>query len=425
MTTILLHLHGLPAPIRLCGGSGAIAHAVSVLLKGWPSRIETRMVWNGKAFLSVTKTGDEFLLHRHDDGWQSVEPDDFCAVCTAIVEIVDGYVANGTGLGLLHAGSAEFAGRLVLFPASTLAGKSTLMTRLSAGGRKVFSDDLIPLDLASGEAVATGCLPRPRMPLPASVTPAFSAFVDRHAVARDDYYAYVDPGPELRAVFGERRPIGAVVLLSREQACTEARIEPATVDEALWALVSQDTRQDRVPEDMLEDYLRMVRGVRCCRLRYSDLEDAVRCLDAAFSDWPAAASPPPAAPEREHRMPDTAELASFADDDGIRYERSEQATLRLVGESGFVIDRETGAIYNLNAMGLAIWRLLDGTMTEEGIVAIFREAFPETPRETISRDVRTVISGLCDAGLALRADTPQEPTSVVTEISSEACAQES
>lgn len=385
---MFLYLEGLPAPIRLCERSLPVADALASVLKDWPSRLD-KSHDDRPVFMEIERANDGFDIHRVDDGWRSRETDDLGVVSSTIIEIIDGYVANGTGLGLLHAGSAEFAGRLLLFPASTLAGKSTLMTRLSAAGHKVFSDDLIPLDLATGEAVATGCLPRPRLPLPPAATPEFSAFVESHVLARDEYCAYIDPGVGRRAGFGDRRAIGAVVLLRRSTTQVEARIEPAPAEDVLWALVSQDTRKDSVAADMLDDYLRLLSGLRFCQLHYSDLEDAVRCLEAEFAGWPSEDRDGAAVLERDAAP--IAVGATYTDESGPRFQRAEHVDFRAVGQGGFVVDRRTNRIHHLNPTGLAIWRLLEGAATQDSVVSVFAEAFPDTPAETIAHDVDTSI----------------------------------
>src|SRR5690606_24496089 len=104
-------------------------------------------------------------------------------------------------------------------------------------------------------------------------------------------YAYVEPGSDRRVMFGDRMPLGAVVLLQRAAAPVKAALEPAPADEVLWTLLAQDTRRNSPARAMLDDYLRIVGGVQRWRLSYFDLEDAVRCLDDAFASWDEAPLP--------------------------------------------------------------------------------------------------------------------------------------
>lgn len=398
---MLLHLEGLPGPVRLCPRSQPVADALRAVLAGWPARIDGGDT-GSDAFLEIERGDGAFRMHRVHDGWRSIESDDLGIVCSAIVEIVNGYVDDTPGLGLLHAGSVAFGDRLVLFPASRRAGKSTLVTRLLAGGRKVFSDDLIPIELASGMAVATGCLPRPRLPLPANATAAFRRFVDRHALARDDDYAYVEPGSDRRVMFGDRMPLGAVVLLQRAAAPVKAALEPAPADEVLWTLLAQDTRRNSPARAMLDDYLRIVGGVQRWRLSYFDLEDAVRCLDDAFASWDEA--PLPVRTESRAGTAGVAASAHPGEVGGAQFRCGGHLEISRVGDAGFLVDRRNNTIHNVNAAGMAVWDLLGEGATRDAIVAVFCEAFPGMPRETLVRDVDATLAMFGALGLLVATD---------------------
>lgn len=390
---LLHHIEGLPAPIELCTNARKISDALMLLLTGWPQRLEEVSGRPRNAFLRIRKVRRGFLIERPDDGWRITEPDDLGIVCTTIVEIVHGFVEERPDLGLLHAGAAVFSGRLVLFPATNRAGKSTLVARLAAEGRRIFSDDLVPLDLASGEAVATGCLPRPRLPLPSSTSDGFRNFVQSATVASDGHYAYVDPGTTGRATHGERCRIGAIVLLERSDEPAPAHLEPASAEDTLWAMVSQDTRREYPAETTLESYLAIVIGVPCRRLVYSDLEDAMRCLDEAFAGWPDDAE-----------APVVKTVAAAAGPSGERC----PVSLRLLGERGFLVNRTTQRIHALNPLGVATWRLLCEGETRDVIASTFAQAFPDVPPAAIASDVDAVIGrfaeeGLLDAIASMRA----------------------
>lgn len=397
----LLHLEGLPGPIRFCRNSAAVANALVLLLKGWPMCQAIAFTRIRRSFLQVRRAGDRYLIRRSDDGWVAHEESDVCAAATTIVEIVDAYVAHAPELGALHAGAAAFGGRMVLFPAIRRAGKSTLITRLAAAGHRIFADDLIPIDLASGEGVSTGCLPRPRIPFPLSIDADFAVFIERHIVLRDDRYAYVDPGRDRHACFGERLPIGAVVLLDRSAAPIEATIEPAAPDRVLWSLVTQETRRPRPAQEMLDSYLGLLGRIACLSLRYHDLEDAVACLEKAFAAWPAQATP-------ASKPTEASALPAWSSDNLPVYRQSPHAVLRIVGDTGFLVDPRTDATHHLNTTGLAIWRMIGNDMAEEDIVAILRDAFPEVGPETLAADVRAAIAGMVASGLLVEAAAQSE-----------------
>lgn len=221
-----LNLQGLPGPITFEPETADIAAMLKAVLAGWPEQAVREP--GGKPLLCVTQDARGLRVERPEYRFTSSEPTKVSAVCTLVVELVEAYVSAAPHLGSLHAASAEFAGRLVLFPATHRTGKSTLMARLAASGRRIFSDDLLPIDLTTGEAVATGCLPRLRLPLPSSASPAFADYVRNNAVIDDGYYCYVRPvSPTLH---GDRAPVGAIVLLDRRNG-EAARLVEAPVED--------------------------------------------------------------------------------------------------------------------------------------------------------------------------------------------------
>lgn len=392
---MLLQLQGLPAPIEFCPESGAVADGVGAVLTGWPISRQTSS--DGEpVFMQIFRDGADTIVRRTDCAWETREPSHVSAVCSAIVEIVEAYVTQSDRLGALHAGAVAFDGRLVLFPASTRAGKSTLMTRLAAGGHKVFSDDLLPIELATGMGISTGCLPRPRLPLPANATPAFSAFVKDHLHLTDGYFGYVDPGLASRPTFGESLPAGAVVMLSRSETPCDAHMEAATPEQALWALVSQETRRALPAESVLDSYLNLVGGLKCLRLHYYDLEDAVQCLEAAFATWDLGDG---STAKPIDVMPASDELVIACNGIGPIYRHAPQTILRTAGSDGFLIHRETNEMHNLNQMGLAIWRVLEQPVAMPTIVGLFAEAFPDVDATTIAADIDATLSRMLELGL--------------------------
>lgn len=400
----ILQLSGLPGALRLCPQSAPIAHKLRTVLNGWPVVPTSPVAPEQGIFLDIARAGDGFRVHRLDDGWASVEPNEISAICTAVVELIDGYAAASGTLGLLHAGSAVFAGRVVLFPAGTRAGKSTLMTRLACAGHRVLSDDLIPLDMSSGEAVTTGALPRPRLPLPRTITPEFAAFVADSLALSDGYYGYVDPGEDVRPRFGQRAPVGAVVLLERSEDAVAARLEPAPLDAAMWALLSQDTRKDLPAQEMIDRYLELISHLPRYRLVYSDLEDAVTCLEVQFSRW--SELDPPTEPVPPRPAPDAAVLVSRPGlrHDGFSIRQAGHVSLRDMGQSAFLIDERSQDIHALDPLGVALWHLMAQPVSTDALVSIVAEAFPDVPAARIADDIASLIEGLHEAGLVERVN---------------------
>lgn len=87
----------------------------------------------------------------------------------------------------------------------------------------------------------------------------------------------------------------------------------------------------------------------------------------------------------------------------VRYRRSPQATERRVGDVVFLASPEFGALYKLNETVSALWTLLEEPIDIDGAIAVFRQAFPETPAHEIEDEVTTMFFDLIEEGLVVEA----------------------
>jgi hypothetical protein len=388
--TRLLHLRGLPGPIAFAAGLEDVAVLLKSVLVGWPE-LPAGSGPSHPPFLFVRRDARGLHVSRPQYRFASRPRTKVGAVCTLVVELVDAYVSHAMHFGSLHTAAAEFGGRVVLFPATHRVGKSTLMTRLAASGRRIFADDLLPIDMATAEAVATGCLPRLRMPLPSSVCPAFASFVKENAALEDARYSYVTPARP--TVHGDRAPIGAIVLLERREN-GPAELSKAPVEAALLKLLQQETRRSFDATKTLSRYHDLVAGAQSFRMVFSDIEDAVTCLDRAFAEWPYA-SAAKSAPRRRGRR----KFMLNGSSDGEVISRSPGITSKVVGEAGFLVDARTNQIHQLNAMGLGIWQLLEAPIGLPDVISVFVGAFPGVSKKQIRDDLSGVLADLEKAGL--------------------------
>lgn len=137
---------------------------------------------------------------------------------------------------LLHAGALDAAGTGVLLPAASGAGKSTLVAALAAGGFGYLTDELVALDLPSGEL-----LPYPK---PITLKPRGLAVLTENLGESDPTFA---PTPEWDDVAqlpvgpGTPRAIGArcrpgVIVVPRYVAGADTALSPLSDTEAFFAL---------------------------------------------------------------------------------------------------------------------------------------------------------------------------------------------
>ena len=393
---------GLERPLVFAPGAVHLAELLRSVLIGWPMRLERGS--SSDALLRISPEGNEIVIERPEDGAIFREPTAVSAVCSLIVEIVDALAAATPDLVCLHAAAAEFNGRLVLFPASHRAGKSTLMARLSASGLRVFADDIMPFDLAAGQAVSTGCLPRLRLPLPRSASRTFKNQVRNRTVLSDGYYAYLSAPEGAEVRFGERLPLGAVVLLERSDRPVEVRLEPAPLNKALLEILMRNTRGDRNAQLLLSTFVAIIRDVPVQRLIYSDLEDAVRCLNAAFAErTPLPRIRKPGSGEPRSRASETSAVPTAkppAPKTGAPlYMRSPSVMLERVDASGFLLNARDDGIHMLDLLGLGVWHLLETPRDASSLADIVAHAFPETPYRKVADDIDGLLSALVDEGL--------------------------
>ncbi len=396
--------HGLERPLVFSPDTAHIAGMLQSVLTGWPMKSGGKLA--GKPLLRIFADGGEIVVERPEDGGIFHEPTAVSAVCSLVVEVVDALAAASPGLVCLHAAAAEAGGRLVLFPAAHRAGKSTLMGRLSAGGRRIFADDILPFDLTSGEAVSTGCMTRLRLPLPRRASRAFKNHVRDRTVLSDGYYAYLSAPKDAEIRFGERLPLGAVILLERCDRPVRARLEPAPLYRALLEILTRNTRGDRDAPLLLSTFASIIRHVPVQRLVYSDLEDAVRCLDVAFGkETPASPHPIQANPVIRDELSglQVKPAGPPAPKPGLPlYRRSPSVTLERVDASGFLLDSRGNGIHMLDPLGLGVWKLLETPRDASSLCDVVAGAFPETPRQKVADDIDGLLSALVGEGLIER-----------------------
>ncbi|MDH5748010.1 MAG: PqqD family protein [Rhodospirillales bacterium] len=87
-----------------------------------------------------------------------------------------------------------------------------------------------------------------------------------------------------------------------------------------------------------------------------------------------------------------------------RYLRNSEATERAIDGVAFLALPGQGGIFQLNATGTALWRLLEDPISASEAAHILHTAFPDIPRSNIESDVETLLSNLKRAGLVSVVD---------------------
>lgn len=79
--------------------------------------------------------------------------------------------------------------------------------------------------------------------------------------------------------------------------------------------------------------------------------------------------------------------------------RADRVTETRVEDDLFLVAVGTGEILRLDRIGSALWAALDRPTTRADILAVFRDAFPETEPERLARDIERGLALLIEAGV--------------------------
>jgi hypothetical protein len=65
---------------------------------------------------------------------------------------------------------------------------------------------------------------------------------------------------------------------------------------------------------------------------------------------------------------------------------------KLLKDAVVAVNTDNGSYYTFNSTASAVWQLIDEGKTPAEIVYLFKEQFPEQPKETIKKDVEEIIA---------------------------------
>ncbi len=299
-----IRFQGMDGVLALDDGGRGTAELLDVLervLIGWHFAVEPEAgpeLGEPKVIRLFRDPGGFARTSPWTEGGRVVLADPVDAVCDLLPDLERAHIAANSPLLALHAAAVEFPGGLCIFPSTHESGKSTLSVALAAAGHRVFSDDLLALEVgADGPAsqnagqctnmgVAPGFMPCLRLPLPADLDERTRGFITAHAGPASAQFQYVllddDRAAPTCAPLGTRAAITRLVLLSREDGA-KARLEPASDSEALKHTVLQSIGREVPALEMLDHLHGLVRTADCYILHYARVADAVSLLQERFS----------------------------------------------------------------------------------------------------------------------------------------------
>jgi hypothetical protein len=404
---MLIAFDGISRPIALVG-CAHLGTCLAAVLPGW--RFEEASSPQADPIIRI--------LHREDEGYRLESPwlgepfhdeTEVGIACAFVLDLIAAHVAEHPSLFCLHCAAAEFAGRLLVFPSSYHAGKSTLAVRLAAAGAPVYTDDVLAVTSSGDQGVALGIAPRLRLPLPHGAGRQFRRFVARHRGPSNNRYLYLSLPPGTQAPHGRQAPIGGFVLLDR-QPSGRAELVPASKGQVLRSVIVQHFARSFAATAMVDRLRGLVERVPCFSLRYSDLDDAVAVLHERFAKWRAVthehevlAHDRWAAPRQAMRADgpgrwtdDTASVPHFRQQPAV-------ALHALDGEL-FLVDPRDQSIYHLNLVGAGLWRLLREPSTATEAIDVLQAAFPSVDPQRIEHDVTALLGDLLANDLIVAHD---------------------
>jgi hypothetical protein len=379
-----LALAGLSRPVALSECDPLLPLFAEVLAT-WPTALSQTPA--ARPVISIDRRGGSFVLNSP---WVERDWSDESGpgtVCSALVDLATEFVRdNPTYIGL-HCGAAAFDGRLVLFPSGTRSGKSTLIARLAAAGYRIFADDLLAVDPATRTGRAFGILPRLRRPIPRSTGEVLNRFVRARKGLSDRRQVYLRLEHDELAGFGETCPIGAIVLLERQE-IGPTTLEPIDSGTVVQRLLLQNLIQTGAASALFDQVTALAASLPAYRLRYSDLDEAADSLTRM--NWPA-----PAGLREEETPRDMQPIARTPKPKNeAAFVREPSAELRRIDGAAFLVSARTEGIYGLNTIAAGIWAMLEEPLREAEIVETVAAAFPDRAPPEVAQDVRKLLRGL-------------------------------
>lgn len=383
----VLHLafKGLERPIALVDCRHLLDH-FPLIFPGWQIDAST-----GDTQPPILTLGLEKSAYLLEADWLKKtirHTDKVNALCGLVANLVRAYIRGNAELLCLHGAAANFEGKLVVFPSKYRAGKSILSACIAAADIQLFCDDVLPIGIGDGRGIAPGLAPRLRIPLPDNLSPESREFIQRRRGLEGNQYLYLDLDNDHLAAHGDQAPVGAFILLEREQG-VRLSLEAISEAEILHRVVWQNFARDADAPQILERLNQLVSSAQRFRMRYDRAEDAVALLKETFETWPVKSLE---APDTTITMAQNS-MRPVHLSPGCYLRKPGVGVVTIDGES-FLADNQGAAIHHLNPVGSAIWTLLAEPVSIADMVDLLLVAFPDVGGEQIKGDVVDLIETL-------------------------------
>jgi hypothetical protein len=405
-----LILDGVRAGIALSVDS-VFLDSLPYVFSHWPFEVVSETDRDVFARMELKDNGRFYFTSPYIDSKDSYR-DAVNAICAIVAELAWQRLREDPSLLCIHGAAADFAGRLVVFPATRKAGKSTLSVAMAAAGIRLFTDDFLPVSVEDDGVIrgmSSGVSPRLRLPLPPQVGNAALAFMAQRPLLSNKQYTYVKPQPTENAEFGESRPLGGFVFLERVEGAS-ANLAGISTAEALKILIYQNFSRAGNAADILAMLEFTARNLPCYLLTYDHTEPAVALLEAQFAAWD---SPLPRYHPRARLTNEAAKgpvpFTVYSDVTHGQFIQADGVKVVTTDGKRFLTGRNGQSIHYLNEGAGLIWQILREPASVAEAVEVLLAAFPEQARANVENDVQRCFEAFGKNGLLRRLDHIPEP----------------
>lgn len=413
-----LLLEGIKAGIALKVDT-VFLESLPYIFSHWPHEVVGETTRETFAAIERKDNGRYYFTSPYIDSNDSYR-DSVNGICAIVAELAWQRLREDPSLLCIHGAGADFAGRLVVFPATRKAGKSTLSVAMAAAGIRMYTDDFLPVSVEDDgiiRGVSSGVSPRLRLPLPDQIGTRALQYLTQRQHVSNKQYTYVKPLETEQASFGTALPLGAVVFLERREGA-KAEMAEISKAKALKTLIYQNFSRAGNAGDILAMLEFVASSLPLYLLRYDDAEPAIDVLKAEFSGWETALPRyTPRAPlinESEHGLKP---FTRYEDVSVGQFVQAEGVQVVSTDGQRFLTGRNGQSIHYLNEGAALIWQILDEPTSVDEAVEILLAAFPEQSREQVEGDVLRCLSDFGKNGLLSKIEQNMRQMSQNAELS--------
>ena len=413
-----LYFQGIPCPVRFIRCS-ALLPDIRAFFHAWPYQKTFLPQEQPIIILRRTPSG-RYLL---DAPWLPeplYEDTATCALCTLSVDMVTAFCKANPNILCMHAAAIQFRHGSILLLGDNGSGKSLLTARLMASGHIGYGDDMVGL-MPDNAIMSFGLPLRLRRPLPPSE--ALGAFVQKYKGIGDTRYQYLKSDMPLLASFGQQTRLTHGIVLQRSPGAAETLI---SVDHAggMRRILPRYVMHHGMANTVFKHAMTLISQAPILIFRYSDLDSGAEFLCRKLEQTPVPFSTEqeyfPAPPKHLPMPPCRARQNSPGSNRisgkisrspflHIYREKSRIRHIRHIQTQGvhsfpektglFLIHASTDAIFHLNPLGQAVWKLLEAPLSETEAILLLKEAFQTIPQPRIQKDIAELFRALRKRGL--------------------------